>query len=201
LVLSAHPSVAEEWNWSRALHRDRDGPGAKTTFLVLVGARVLDSDDWAPVEVQPQVGLDLSYTPPDSPLSYCTTLLFSEGSDSASDVDVTARILELQVGARKVFRPLPELWAYGGGGGSVLQVHYDLDPTPEAQQAGGRAGSGSSTGWGLWAGGGAYYRLGKSWLVGADARYDWAPVGISDARANAGGVQISVTAGYRWAEW
>ena len=83
----------------------------------------------------------------------------------------------------------------------MLQVHYEVDAPAGAPLQGGPESNGSSTGWGLWAGGGAYYKLRGSWLLGADARWEWVPVGISGARANAGGLQVSVSAGYRWAEW
>ncbi|MBI5440494.1 MAG: hypothetical protein HY900_04700 [Deltaproteobacteria bacterium] len=109
-------------------------------------------------------------------------------------MDVTARTYEAQLGLRKIWRPLKRLRPYIGAGGSMLWVSYKID--------GGIVGTGSDSqyGFGYWAGTGAFFRVGRSWQVGADARWSRVNLDVTNSSANAGGLQLGVTAGYHWSE-
>ena len=187
-------SEARAENWVRDVYGDDAWFGARANANLFVGARLLDSKDWKPVETLPEVGIDVDYDGGRWPVALCGALLASASTDSTAGVEVTARIVELQLGVRKVWGPILRLRPYVGGGGSVLWLSYEVDGGPTAHESDLKYGAG----W--WAGAGASMRLGRSWQVGADARWSQVSVELGGSRANAGGLQLGVTAGYHWAE-
>lgn len=187
-------SGARAENWINELYRGEDGFGAERNVNVKIGARLLDSKYWKPVDTQTELGVDADYDGGQWPIALCGSVLFSTASGSTAGVDVTARILEVQFGVRKIWRPLRWFRPYVGGGGSVLGISYSVDGVNTT------VGSDRDSGLGLWAGGGAYLKLGPSWQVGVDARWSRVNVDVKGTEANAGGLQVGVTAGYHGSE-
>jgi hypothetical protein len=187
-------SVARAENWLNEIDGDSVSIGERTNVNIMVGNRLLNSKDWNPVDKQPEIGIDADYDGGLWPYSICGSLLLSEATGSTRGVDVSVRILELQLGGRKVWMPIKQLQPYAGGGGSALVLE-------SAVEGGGTTiGSESTYGFGFWVGAGARVMLGKSWQVGVDTRLSRVNVAFGRTRANGGGLHIGVIAGYHWAE-
>jgi hypothetical protein len=193
LVVWSAPAAAE--NWNRTIGGGGDFYQA-LNLNVLGGLRILDDADWAPVDEQRQVGLELDYTAEGWlwGLGLVGTLWRSSDEESSAGVKVESTTWEFQAGLRKIWYPrrLPRL--YLNGGGSYARVEADVT-------RGGTTGTEKDSGFGGWAGGGFYWTF-WDWLnLGVDARYSLVNVDLGGKSANAGGLQVSALVGWHWYEW
>lgn len=192
-LLAWAPEAPAE-NWLRQLRGGDEPSGSSTTVSLLAGERFLDSGDWSPVDSMTQLGVEVVHQPDGWWGSWCSSLVLATASGSASEVDVTTRLLEWQVGARKTWALGRRLRPYAGGGGSLVGLSYTVEGGPSDD-------SDTVFGLGLWLGGGISLRLGNAWLLGLDARLSNVNVEVAGTARNAGGLQLGLAAGYRWSEW
>lgn len=164
----------------------------------LIGTKMLDDDDWEPVEEQDQLGVLVDFRPTAWPVNLAIDLLRSEDDASVSGIiGVDAEITEVDLGVRKHWDRWSLLRPYIGGGlayvSADLEVSVDLPPPfgPEREPF-------DDSAFGLWINGGVYWSLRDAFNVGIDLRYSDADVSFAGVDANAGGVHAGLLLGYHW---
>jgi hypothetical protein len=146
-------------------------PGVEKNLILHLGARSLDAGFWAPLETQGVFGMELDFKPEDWPVGFMAGLMFSAVNKSAVVIaqgvpisaDFESSITELDAGARRYFPILPWLNLYLNAGASVFSAEVKVGSRWTSTQAS------SSSGVGLFYGGGAALRFG-AFSAGMDAR-------------------------------
>lgn len=168
------------------------------TALFSLGTRQLDKSDWEPVENQTLVGFTACLEPPKWPVGIEFGLLGSTDHEEEADpffgtLELDGRVSELFVGARKTFsiKDTPTQFFVSGG------LSY-VDAELEFKLLGISASASDSSG-GIYLGGGAYWRLGQSFILGLDIRY----TGLTDLSfggfdTDVDGMQFGLMIGWGW---
>lgn len=136
-----------------------DAKSNRVTFYV--GQRMLEEDDWAPLEDQPMLGLEFAQEKPGSAVGWEFGLMGSRDDDEVLNLDVEASTLEIYGGLRKTFgKPGAGIKPYVGGGLSVVRGRIEV----------GGGGSESDTVPAAYLHGGVLAQLKSGFFVGADLR-------------------------------
>ena len=156
--------------------------GLGAVVNVFLGQKMMNSDDWEPVENQLELGVE-GTVGTSWPVSAAVDVFYSMGSGSTAGVDVDGTTTEVALGARKVFS-FDKIHPYVGGGLAYVMA---------SAKAAGQSESGS--GIGLWAGGGAYYSFGPA-QAGLALRYSTATI-KNDALddPDGGGIHVGLIGG------
>lgn len=161
---------------------------------LLLGLKRLDEGDWGPTDRQGELGVQADVQRSDWPVALAVDLLAS-GDDSAIDsrgfTEQRGRTSELDLGARKIWRPDENLRPYLGGGLALASSELEL-------RGPFRTVSDSDSGAGLWLGGGAYWTLSRAFNLGFDAKLSHAGVRLFGDDRNAGGFHLALLLGYHW---
>ena len=170
--------------------------GADGHVNFFIGQKSLDGDDWEPVEDQLEFGAVMSFGQDDWPVHIAVDVLASAGEEKLGNVTVTGSTFEVAAGVRKIWkkgRVLP----YLGAGVGVIGAGVKFDDGFVSVDA-------DDSGFGFWAGGGVFWRLGSHFNIGLDARYSSADVdldlgaGIVAQDISAGGLHYGVLLGFGW---
>jgi len=100
---------------------------------VFVGTKLLDADDWEPVEDQFTLGVGLDFRPPNWPVSLALDWSYSwdEGEESVIvfdpwlgpltfNVDLEGKTMEIDPGIRYIYEKLPYVRPFIGAGLAVI---------------------------------------------------------------------------------
>ena len=175
-----------------------DADGHVNFFL---GQKSLDSDDWAPIENQFEFGAVMSFGQETWPVHIAADVLVSVGEEDISDPFLgnstfTGSTFEVDFGVRKIWKK-GKVLPYVGGGVSIIGAAVTLEDEFTSVDA-------SGTGFGFWAGGGIFWRLGSHFNIGLDLRYSAADVdldgdfGFVAQDVSAGGLQYGLLLGFGW---
>jgi hypothetical protein len=175
-----------------------DADGHVNFFL---GQKSLDSDDWAPIDDQFEFGAVMSFGQESWPVHIAVDVLGSVGQEDVYDdllgsVTLTGSTFEVDTGVRKIWKKGKTL-PYIGAGVSVIGAALELDNGFSSVDANGG-------GFGFWAGGGVFWRLGTRFNIGLDLRYSAAEVdldfgsGVVAHDVSAGGLQLGLLLGFGW---
>ena len=176
-----------------------DADGNVNFFL---GQKSLDSDDWDPVDQQPEFGAVMSFGAKDWPVFIAADILTSgEEKDVVNDLlpgpsKLKAATFEAAFGARKIWSA-GNAHPYVGGGIALIGAAAELDAGIVDVDA-------DDSAIGPWAGGGVFWRLGSRFNLGFDLRYSSAKVdlefapGVVASDVKAGGFHGGVTVGFGW---
>ena len=148
------------------------------------GRKMLSESDWGPLATQNEVGLYGTFGAPRWPVH----LALEAFGSRAADGDASATIVEVGVGARRIFDMGP-VRPYLGAGADFVRADYIVRTSAATDVVKKDRG----TGW--WIGAGATYRMGKYGNVGAQIHYSSAEVGIGSRSVSAGGIHAGVTLG------
>lgn len=148
------------------------------------GRKMLSKSDWGALATQDEVGLYGTFGGSRWPVH----LALEAFGSRASDGDASATIVEVGVGARRIFDIGP-VRPYLGFGGDFVRADYIVRTSAATDVVKKDRG----TGW--WIGAGATYRMGRYGNVGAQLRYSSAEVGIGSRSVSAGGIHAGVTLG------
>jgi hypothetical protein len=166
--------------------RAADGPGMTGNLNLLLGAKVLDEDDWTPNEGQAEGGVSLDVRNASSILGFEIRLLSSE-----SDVHnvflvgpTSAETTEVAFGLRLTFTYEPGLRTYLAGGPVYIDARLK---TP--------SGTTSGNGNGVWLAGGIYWILGGRVNLGADVMLSGADVDLNGTEVKGGGAHLHLLLG------
>ncbi|HZL99475.1 MAG TPA: porin family protein [Planctomycetota bacterium] len=103
-------------------------------ITILLGERMLDDDDWDPVEDQLALGVELDGTDPSTGHGYEVGLTSSYDEDDVGPVDVEGSTFDIYGGYRHTFRPDPAVHPYLSAGLAWIFGEVELDgpgPTPD----------------------------------------------------------------------
>jgi hypothetical protein len=178
-----------------------DADGHVNFFL---GQKSLDSGDWAPIDEQVEFGAVMSFGQDDWPVHIAVDILGSYDEQdmfepSLGTVTVSGSTFEADAGVRKIWKvgKSKKCFPYIGGGVGIIGAAAKVD-------AGFASVDANDAAIGFWAGGGAFWRLGRRFNIGLDARYSTADVdldfggGVVSNNVAAGGLQYGLLLGFGW---
>lgn len=166
-----------------------DGWTGNINFFL--GAKVLDEDDWEPVEEQAEIGFLLDFKRKSWPVSIAVDLLGSYAEDEVYGVDIEARTSELCFGVRKIWDSFEHVRPFIGGGIAFIWAEIE-------GESWGLSVSDDDTAPGIWIGGGVYWTLAEHFNIGLQARWSKAEVTLFDVDGEAGGGHFGFFLGYHW---
>ncbi len=183
-------------------HPPSQGPFAPWTgnLNVILGAKFMDEDGWAPVHEQAEVGILFDVRQREWPVSLAMDILVSGAEETllVDDPDIgpagitlTAGTAEFNFGLRKVIEWFPFFRPYIGAGVAVIAA--DLEG-----KTAGVLSEEHDAGVGTWVGGGFYWTLGRNLNVGFDFRWTSADVTLYGVETDAGGSHAAFMVGYHW---
>ncbi len=186
LVLSI-PSLAMSNDWTGNIN-------------VLLGSKLLDEDEWAPVEEHGEVGISCDFKQTHWPISITFAYLSSE-DDGAAVVfvpgpgwtygDFEAETREINVGVKKIWDITEIIKPFAGGGLSFINAEFTGTTFGTTQ-------SQDDDAVGIWIGGGIIFTLAKHLNLGFQAGYSYAEVELFGVEANAGGSHGLFIVGFHW---
>ena len=186
LALSFAPAVAGD-------------PDGHVNFVL--GQKALDSDDWDPVDKQPEFGAIMSFGSSDWPVFIAVDVMTSAKEEDVDDpffgnATLTAATIEGSFGVRKIWN-LNNTHPYIGGGVALISAGAEFEEFGITVDA-------DDTAIGPWISGGVFWRLGKRFNLGFDVRYSSAEVdldfggGVVAEDVKAGGFHGGITLGFGW---
>ncbi len=160
------PSRSRDASELSPMKKRQSSAGANSAIALLLGGRVLDNDDWSPLDDQLAAGLEFSSIPKYFPVGIELGYLGSYQSEDASNGSLTETLHggqhEVYLGPRFGFQdPAWSLWA--GLGFSVIYNQME-------GFVGGSKQKGDDTVFGGYGHVGIEYKISKSFGVGLDAR-------------------------------
>lgn len=168
--------------------------GWKGDANILIAGKSLDGGDWGPTDRQGELGVITNWQGPQWPVAIAADFL-AAGSDESIGRDgfteQRGRTRELDLGARKIFRPDPRLRPFVGGGLDLASAEIERIG-PEGRI------SDEDHGVGLWVDGGVFWTLSEAFNLGVDARISAAQVHLFGLDRNAGGFHLGLMGGYHW---
>jgi hypothetical protein len=181
---------------------DKDSGRWSGNVNLFLGEKFLDKDNWEPVDQQFEMGIlmDLDIKHRWIPFSFALDLLYSRDEDDVGTLDlgvgtyytnVESRIMELDLGIRKIWECPKHIRPFIGGGFAIINGRLEADSI-------GVSVSDDETGYGMWADIGVYVTLSERFNLGIDARWSKAEVDLFDREARVGGWHIGALAGLHW---
>ena len=156
------------------------------------GQKQLDDEFEQPIDVvdQDEFGVQVSFGNPDWPVMVAVDLMASSADERVGGIVVDVSTTELDAGVRK-FWEKGKARPYIGGGLALVNGEVTID-------TGLFDVSGDESGLGVWIGGGAFWRLGRSFNIGVDARITRAEVDVGGLDTEVGGNHIGLLLGWGW---
>lgn len=155
---------------------------------LFLGAKLLDQDDWEPVEEHGQLGILVDFGKTDWPINIAIGVLGSSASEPTPLGEFEASTNELNLGIRKTFgdtvRP------YIGGGLAFISGELKHHETGVSVD--------SNTGTGLWLNGGVYLTISNHFNIGLDLRFSSAKASVFNQDVKVGGGHAGLVLGYSW---
>lgn len=165
----------------------------------LIGQKSISDSDAEPVDSGLAFGAIMSFGKSEWPIHIAVDVLSYAATEEEFGVDVTAATFEAAVGVRKIWQVGNARPYLGAGIGFVgAAVEFD-DNTGFFLDD-----DGDGNGFGPWAGGGVFWRLGERFNIGLDVRWNSAEVDLDfDSGAtledvNVGGFSYGLTLGFGW---
>lgn len=164
----------------------------EANFNAMLGAKLLEQDDWDPVENQGMLAVQVDVRPDGWPVAIAVNMVGSSDYDrrtvsNIGTVEIYGGVTELQVGVAGLL-PLPgHTTLYGGGGGSFASaLRATWTAASEREDWG--------YGVGTWAHAGAFWTIG-SFNIGFGGGWSWVPVEIDGRDVDAGGWRFGLLLG------
>ena len=154
---------------------------------VFVGQKLLDEDDWNPIDSQFEVGVDASLGDDDWPVWINLGLFHASDEEELNAVeDVEGTTTEFSLGINKTwtrhqFRP------FVAGGLAFVNSDYEIRDDNDV------VFEDDDSGTGLYAQGGGYWRVGSSFNIGGMLRYS-----VFSDDFEGGGLHVGLIAGFGW---
>ena len=161
-------------------------------FNVMLGGKLLDHQDWEPVDEQGLLGVQVDVRPTGWPLAIAVNAIGSSDGDrrtvsNVGTVHTYGGVTELQVGMAGLLALPGHTTLYAGGGGSFgsgLRETWTADSD--------RVDYGY--GLGTWAHAGAFWTIG-SFNIGFGGGWSWVPMTLADQYVDAGGWRFGLLLG------
>jgi opacity protein-like surface antigen len=138
----------EDWDWN---------------FNGVFGRRYVGDKDWEPFHIYDDIGVEGSWGKADEPLMFATDFFASQDSIREGNATLHSNNLQLQVGLRKIWTFGKRWNPYGGAGLTLTDANAERLVSREVERD-------SDDSYGLWLGGGLFYRVGENFNVGIAVR-------------------------------
>jgi opacity protein-like surface antigen len=186
LVLS-FPSLAISENWTGNIN-------------LLLGTKMLDEDDWEPVDEHSEFGISFDFKQKHWPVSIAFAYLSSEDDASATlydpffgfvTADVEGETQEVSFGVKKIWDATEIVKPFVGGGLAFINAEFSGTMFNVTM-------SEDDDAVGVWLVGGVIFTLAKHLNLGVQARYSYAEVELFGVDGDAGGLHGLFMVGYHW---
>jgi hypothetical protein len=150
----------------------------------VLGNKSLDENDWEPFEDQPELAVCSAFGKADWPVRIALDLMGSRDDRHLLGTTISGSTTEFDVGVRKIWnrnRTRPFL----GGGLAFVTGRIEIGGSDIEDDGGG-----------AWIDGGAFWRLGKRFNIGVEARVSRAEISIGPVDVEAGGDHIGLILGF-----
>jgi hypothetical protein len=181
--------------------RETADPHAWTGNVNLfLGTKILYEDNWKPVDRPFEGGLLFDIKQNRWFVSFAVDLLYAGAVDYIDMADlgvgtysvrVESRIVELDMGIRKIWQAPKGFRPYAGGGLAIINGRIQTDAFEESASA-------DDTGYGGWLNGGMYLTLTDHINIGFDARWSMADIVLFERTTRVGGWHVGIVAGFHW---
>ena len=141
-------AAPEDWDWN---------------YNGVIGRRDAGNKDWEPFKNYDEIGVEASWGKADEPLMFATDFFASQDSQRTGNKTLVSNCYELDLGLRKIWTFSKRWNPYGGAGFSFANSSAD-------RSVHGGTESSNDTTYGLWIGGGIFYRIGMNLNVGIALR-------------------------------
>lgn len=179
---------------------DSDQKGWSGNVNFFLGAKILDDENWDPVDKHTEGGMFIDFKHSVLPFSIAIDFLYSRDDADISvdvsgygifDTKVEFETTELDFGVRKIWGILNNVHPFIGGGIAVIKAELK-------SKANENSVSDHDTGFGIWFDIGVYYTLNKRFNIGADVRWSKAKADLFDLDGDVGGWHYGVVVGVNW---
>ena len=189
---------------------------AETNLNFVLGKKYLDSDDWPVGDNQGSLSFLSTFGPRSWPIQIAIDLMVSGFTESSFEIDrpgveitgddVVQATYELGVGVRKIWRT-GRARPFVGGGLAIIwarqgRVEFLLPPPegdhPDVITRPPMIISEEDEAPGAWVDGGIFWRLGKRFNIGLEARYSRAELSFTGREVQAGGFNLGLILGWGW---
>jgi len=165
---------------------------------IFFGQKLLDKDDWEPVEKQTEFGIEADLKQVDWPVS--VVIGYSRSNDSGTDeydppMDAKGTTTELTIGAKKIWDQPSGMHPFFAGGLAFVSADVEAEIHTEHFWMNAKD---SGDALGFWLGAGLYWTIAEAFNVGLSLRYSDASVDLMDESTKAGGFHYGVIAGYHF---
>jgi hypothetical protein len=160
--------------------------GGHVNFIL--GQKMLDDENVESVELedQPELAVSASVAGTDWPVHIAADLVMSREEATVLGIDVEGATTELDLGVRKIWER-KRLRPFVGGGVGFMSAEVDL--------AGFDDDDGTT---GFWIDGGLFWRLGRRFNIGFEARVSQAEVSLFGTDTDIGGNHAGLLLGFGW---
>lgn len=188
----------------------------ETNLNFVLGKKFLDTEDWPTDDDQGALAFLSTFGPESWPVQMAIDVLVSAASEDSFRIsrpgieirgeEITQSTLELDLGVRKIWRT-GRARPFVGGGLAVIwgrqERAFFLPPPLDIE---GNEGiplppvivSAEDEAPGLWLDGGIFWRLGRKFNLGLEARFSSAELGFTGREVQAGGVSLGLILGWGW---
>ena len=189
---------------------------AETNLNFVLGGKFLDSDDWPVGDAQGALAFLSTFGPESWPVQVAIDVVGSGSAEDSFNIsrpgieirgeEIVQSTLELDVGVRKIWR-VGRARPFAGGGLAVIwgrQERAIFLPSPldiHGDQGIPRLPvivSEEDEAPGVWVDGGIFWRLGRKFNLGLEARFSSAELGFRGRDVQAGGVSLGLILGWGW---
>jgi hypothetical protein len=149
-----------------------------------LGQKMLDDDDWEPFEDQTEFGVTATFGGEDWPVLIALDVLASTDDENLYSYEVDGSTSEFDVGIRKIWEK-NKLRPFVGGGLAFVSGEIEVSGFSVDDDA-----------VGAWVNGGIFWRLGRRFNIGFEARISRAEITILDFDGEAGGDHLGLILGF-----
>jgi hypothetical protein len=165
----------------------------------LLGAKILEEDDWYPVDEQSEFGVLIDFRQHEWPISIAVDFLASYDARTYYDpffgeyFDLEGSTFEMDLGVREIIVPQPGINIFFGGGIALITARIKVSGFGPSE-------SDSDSGTGFWVNFGITWTLGEAqaFNIGFDIRYSQAKAEMNGYEGESGGTHAGLILGYHW---
>ncbi|MEW6381475.1 MAG: hypothetical protein AB1611_17995 [bacterium] len=176
---------------------------------ILFGQKLLDDNDWEPVENQFEFGIEADIKELSWPVSITMSYAHSSDDDTVyyydydpywrSSGDIEGKTSELNIGVKKIWDQPSGIHPFLAGGLSIIDAEREREFWETRNHVVVRwKSSDSDSGLGIWFGGGIYWTLNQIFNLGVELKYSHAEVTLFNEDCEAGGLHYGILLGYHF---
>ena len=167
---------------------------------LFLGVKFLEEDNWEPVDQPIEGGVFLDFRPRDWWINFAIDFLYAWDQEDVDvmdlglgsyGVEVESRVMELDLGVRKIWEPSEYFRPFVGGGIAIINGRIESSTM-------GISAADDDTGYGLWVDTGLYVIFSNRFNIGIEGRWSRAEANLFDREVQVGGFHIGAILGLHW---